>query len=78
MVHGAWWDLSVDLADDGVGLTAGFTYATRLFRPETIVRLADRFVGLLEAITSDSNASLSSLGEYIAARARREIAVESP
>jgi amino acid adenylation domain-containing protein len=44
------------------GMTGVLEYATALFDESTIVRMADRFVGLLQSVTSDPGAALSTVG----------------
>lgn len=45
-------DLSLDLIEGPAGVTGHFDYATALFRPETIARMAGHFETLLRAIVA--------------------------
>ncbi|MCL2535795.1 MAG: amino acid adenylation domain-containing protein, partial [Nocardiaceae bacterium] len=40
-------------AGEPAGIAAGFTYATDLFDPATVARLAERFTAVLRAVTAD-------------------------
>ncbi|MEG0969365.1 MAG: condensation domain-containing protein, partial [Pseudomonas sp.] len=42
------FDLSLDTFEGGAGLSASFTYATALFDPDTIARLAQHWCALLQ------------------------------
>ncbi|MFC9361721.1 amino acid adenylation domain-containing protein, partial [Rhodococcus sp. NPDC057014] len=55
--------LTENLADDGtpLGMQAGFVYAADLFDPDTIHTFADRFVRILEAVTTDPDVPVGDI-----------------
>ena len=57
----AKFDLTLEIADDGQALQAGFNYASDLFEPTTIERLARHFVQLLQGIVAAPSARLDEL-----------------
>jgi non-ribosomal peptide synthetase component F len=54
-------DLSLEMQEHPDGLEAYFQYRSELFRPETIVRLAEHFVSMLDAVAADPGRTLSEL-----------------
>nr|WP_083858705.1 non-ribosomal peptide synthetase [Paenibacillus sp. OSY-SE] len=58
----AKFDLSLDVAEGAEGMACSLEYATALYRRESIERMAKHFGQLLEAITQEPEARLSSLG----------------
>ncbi len=54
-------DLAVNVERSGDGLTCYFIYSTDLFERATITRLAEQYLALLEAATTDPERRLSAL-----------------
>ncbi|GAF42982.1 putative non-ribosomal peptide synthetase [Rhodococcus wratislaviensis NBRC 100605] len=56
--------LTENLADDGtpLGMRAGLIYAADLFDPDTITTFADRFIRILEAVTTDPDLPVGDIG----------------
>ena len=63
------FDLSLELVATG-GAAGFFEYSTELFRPETIVQMADDFAILLRALTSEPDTPFSQLKAVHEIRAR--------
>ncbi|GGH70057.1 hypothetical protein GCM10008014_54100 [Paenibacillus silvae] len=57
----AKFDLSLDIVETGNELLCKIEYATSLFRPETIVRLANHYEQLLSSILADPDAQIADL-----------------
>ncbi|MDT0125669.1 non-ribosomal peptide synthase/polyketide synthase [Paenibacillus sp. RRE4] len=57
----AKFDLSLDIVEAGRELVCKIEYATSLFRPETIVRLAGHYEHLLESILAQPGARIADL-----------------
>ena len=57
----AHFDLTLQIADTGQGLTATFIYNTDLFEAATITRMLGNFQTLLEAVVADPEQRLSDL-----------------
>ncbi|MGF6358332.1 amino acid adenylation domain-containing protein/non-ribosomal peptide synthase protein (TIGR01720 family), partial [Paenibacillus sp. 4624] len=57
----AKFDLSLDVVEAGRELVCKIEYATSLFRPETIVRLAGHYEHLLESILAQPGARIADL-----------------
>ena len=57
----AHFDLTVQIADTGQGLTATFIYNTDLFEAATITRMLGNFQTLLESVVADPEQRLSDL-----------------
>ncbi|WP_246223458.1 condensation domain-containing protein, partial [Fulvivirga kasyanovii] len=55
------FDLTLVATDTGEDLFLGFEYSTELFKPETIERFISYFQGIVSAILSDVDRSLSSI-----------------
>jgi amino acid adenylation domain-containing protein len=55
------FDLTLTIADDEPGLTASFGYNLDLFERQTVARLADCFVTLLEGLAADPEERLDRL-----------------
>jgi amino acid adenylation domain-containing protein len=55
------FDLQVDVSPDGDGFAVHFAYATDLFIPGTIARMAGHFSMLLRGIATDPDASIHDL-----------------
>lgn len=55
------FDTELHLSEDGSALTGRLLYATDLFEPEAMERLAGRYVTLLDAASADPTARLSSI-----------------
>ncbi|MCE5172229.1 amino acid adenylation domain-containing protein [Paenibacillus profundus] len=58
----AKFDLSLDVAEGAEGMACSLEYATALYRPESIERMAKHFGRLLEAVAHEPEARLASLG----------------
>ncbi|MCM3340482.1 amino acid adenylation domain-containing protein [Paenibacillus sp. MER TA 81-3] len=58
----AKFDLSLDVAEGAEGMACSLEYATALYRPESIERMAKHFGRLLEAVAHEPEALLASLG----------------
>ncbi|WP_258191652.1 non-ribosomal peptide synthase/polyketide synthase, partial [Pseudomonas fluorescens] len=59
--HTAHFDLDLDVHDWGEGLSASLGYATDLFSPATIERMAVHWQNLLQAMVADQQRSISQL-----------------
>ena len=59
--HVAKFDLLLNIREVAGGLVAAFEYATDLFDPDTIARMAGHFTTLLEAIAADPQADIATL-----------------
>jgi len=59
--HTAHFDLDLDVHDWGEGLSASLGYATDLFAPATIERMAVHWQNLLQAMVADQQQSISQL-----------------
>ncbi|PZT52935.1 non-ribosomal peptide synthetase, partial [Paenibacillus silvae] len=57
----AKFDLSLDIVETGNELLCKIEYATSLFRPETIVRLANHYEQLLSSILAEPDAQIADL-----------------
>lgn len=55
------YDLSLEILEYEEELNYGFEYASRLFKPETVERIAAHFAGLVEKILHDPHTKLSEL-----------------
>ncbi|WP_244898598.1 amino acid adenylation domain-containing protein, partial [Paenibacillus algorifonticola] len=56
------FDLSLDVMEGSGGLECALEYATALYKPETVERLAKHFEQLVAAIVNDPGAKIASLG----------------
>ncbi|WP_046234918.1 condensation domain-containing protein, partial [Paenibacillus algorifonticola] len=56
------FDLSLDVMEGSDGLECALEYATALYKPETVERLAKHFEQLVAAIVNDPGAKIASLG----------------
>jgi hypothetical protein len=56
------FDLEMLIIENRAGLTGRLQYSTDLFERETVVRLVDDYVDLLDRMTGDPGKSLSDLG----------------
>jgi amino acid adenylation domain-containing protein len=65
-------DLSLGLVEKGDRLEAGFEFATKLFRRNTIERMAEHFRVLLRSIADEPDRKLSEL-EILSADERRQV-----
>nr|WP_098479745.1 non-ribosomal peptide synthetase [Pseudomonas poae] len=59
--HTAHFDLDLDVHEWGEGLSASLGYATDLFAPATIERMADHWQNLLQAMVADQQQPISQL-----------------
>ncbi|MFF0522326.1 non-ribosomal peptide synthase/polyketide synthase [Actinomadura nitritigenes] len=57
----AQFDLTLNVTDAEGALHAAFEYATRLFEPSTIERMASHLLNVLKAVTSDPDMRLSRI-----------------
>ncbi|MGK4003929.1 amino acid adenylation domain-containing protein [Sorangium sp. So ce1036] len=71
-VGGAQFDLSLDVAPDGDGLSAAFEYDTDLFDEATVARMADHLLRLLAGAAASPGARLSEL-PMLAAEEQRQV-----
>jgi len=60
----AGYDLMFTFIDSQGNLSARVDYATDLFAAQTIARLAETYVGVLEAVVKDSSQSISELAVF--------------
>ncbi|HEX8183843.1 MAG TPA: amino acid adenylation domain-containing protein, partial [Blastocatellia bacterium] len=73
--NAARFDLSLDLSEEGEGISAIFEYSTDLFYERTIARMAGHFQTLLESIVADPEQRISTLSLLTEAE-RRQLSVE--
>ncbi|MCU1775583.1 non-ribosomal peptide synthase/polyketide synthase [Pseudomonas sp. 14P_5.3_Bac1] len=59
--HTTQFDLSLETEESADGLWASLTYATDLFEPETLARLAQHWQSLLRAVVNDASQALDEL-----------------
>ncbi|MGU9813109.1 non-ribosomal peptide synthase/polyketide synthase [Pseudomonas sp. LF052] len=59
--HTTQFDLSLETEESADGLWASLTYATDLFEPETLARLAQHWQNLLRAVVNDASQVLDEL-----------------
>ncbi len=59
--HTTQFDLSLETEESADGLWASLTYATDLFEPETLARLAQHWQNLLRAVVNDASQALDEL-----------------
>ncbi|WP_146188357.1 non-ribosomal peptide synthetase [Methylosinus sporium] len=71
----AKFDLTLALEEGDDGLIASFEYATALFDAQTIARMADHYVNLLEGIVADPHSRVSRL-PMLSDDERRRLLVE--
>ncbi|HEY0287966.1 MAG TPA: condensation domain-containing protein, partial [Pseudomonas sp.] len=57
----AQFDLTLDTVETDTGLQASFTYATDLFEPATVARMAEHWCNLLQAIVANPERRLGDL-----------------
>lgn len=66
------FDLTLAMTETGDGLSAVFEYATDLFEPDTIERMAVHFLNFLHHVTHDPDVSLARVA-MLSAEERRQI-----
>ncbi|MBL1311370.1 MAG: amino acid adenylation domain-containing protein, partial [Pseudomonas sp.] len=59
--HTAQFDLSLNTHESAEGLAASFTYATDLFEPATLARMAGHWLNLLDGMTQDTQQRIGQL-----------------
>ncbi|HZI57665.1 MAG TPA: condensation domain-containing protein, partial [Verrucomicrobiae bacterium] len=68
-------DLTVQFTETQNGLNASIEYGTALFKPQTIARMGEHFVGLCRAITATPTARIHDL-DYLSGAEKQRLLVE--
>ena len=55
------FDVTLEVHEGGDGLRCNFEYCTKLFKPETIVRFANHFVKIIEAMVASQDLKISEI-----------------
>ncbi|MBZ5509491.1 MAG: amino acid adenylation domain-containing protein, partial [Acidobacteriia bacterium] len=68
-------DLTVQFTETQNGLDASIEYSTALFKPQTIARMGEHFVGLCRAITATPTAKIRDL-DYLSGAEKQRLLIE--
>ncbi|MBZ5509514.1 MAG: amino acid adenylation domain-containing protein, partial [Acidobacteriia bacterium] len=69
------FDITIDFEETPAGLAGFIAYSTALFKPQTIARMGEHFVGLCRAITATPTAKIRDL-DYLSGAEKQRLLIE--